>query len=289
MSAFSWAAARLGLTATGTRQKWRGSCPACCYPSSFAMTVSRGRVLVWCASCQDQKAVWRAVRPELSAASLPPAQDRGTEVPPIWNKRGRREIALQLWQRASAGPSTPVAFYLASRGLEPFSACERLRFSPAVSHPNRLRLPAMMALVTDVDDIPLAVHRTYLQADGSGKADVEPSKASLGSICGGAIRLAPPAERIVVAEGIETAASAGMLLGLPAWSAVSAGNLSQHLCLPPMVKEIVIAADADRPGATAAEVAAARWCQEGRTVQIARPNRAGADFNDILMGRRNGR
>ena len=289
MSDYDRTAARLGLRATARREQWRGSCPACRYPSSFTMTVSRGRLLVWCASCQDRKAVWRAVGPELPSSLLPPAQDLGTTAPPAWNTHGRREFALALWERALPGPSTPVATYLASRCLEPFSACEGLRYSPAARHPNGPPLPAMLALVTDVDDIPLAVHRTYLRADGSGKADVDPQKASLGSICGGAIRLAPPAEKMVVAEGIETAASAGMLLDLPAWSAVSAGNMSQHLRFPPIVKEIVIAADADRPGEAAAEAAAARWCQEGRTVQIARPKRAGADFNDILMERRNGR
>jgi len=252
------------------------------------MTVSRGKVLVWCASCQNQEAVWRAARAEIS--SLPPSQVPGRAVsgPPGATMQGRSEFALALWERASAAPSTPVERYLAARNLEPFSTCDRLRYSPAARHPNGPILPAMMALVTDVEDTPLAVHRTYLRPDGSGKADIDPPKATLGNICGGAIRLAPPAERMVVAEGTETAASAGLIFGLPAWSAISAGNLGHNLQLPHLVREIVIAADADLPGEAAAVAAAARWRREGRVVQIARPNRAGTDFNDILMGRLNG-
>ena len=51
---------------------------------------------------------------------------------------------------------------------------------------------------------------------------------------------------------------------------------------------VVIAADHDGPGLKAAEAAADRWQSEGRRVRIARPDRAGADFNDILRERENG-
>lgn len=48
---------------------------------------------------------------------------------------------------------------------------------------------------------------------------------------GGAVRLAPPlAAEVVIGEGLETAGAAGLLIGVPAWSAVSAGNLEQAGC-----------------------------------------------------------
>jgi len=75
----------------------------------------------------------------------------------------------------------------------------------------------------------------------------------------------------VIGEGIETAASAGLLLGLPAWAAMSAGNLAKGLLLPPEVRAVVVAADPDRPGRAAADAAAIRWQAEGRRVRTATP------------------
>ena len=142
----------------------------------------------------------------------------------------------------------------------------------------------MVALVQDVAGEPIAVHRTYIRRDGAGKAPVVPDRASLGPVWGGAVRLDPPALEIVVSEGIETAASAGVLLDLPAWSAVSAGNLAKGLVLPPEVRSVVIAADPDEAGERAAQRAALRWNHEGRRVRIARPTGTG-DFNDLLRER----
>ena len=68
----------------------------------------------------------------------------------------------------------------------------------------------------------LGVHRTYLTAMDEGPRD--PQRASKGAIWGGAIRLAPTAPEIVIGEGVETSASAGLLLGLPAWAATLPGT-----------------------------------------------------------------
>jgi putative DNA primase/helicase len=104
-------------------------------------------------------------------------------------------------------------------------------------------------------------------------------------VWGGAIRLDPEAPEIAIGEGIESSASAGRLLDLPAWAALSAGNMARGLILPPLVRAVVIAADADEAGQKAAEAAAARWRAEGRRVRIARPDKPGHDFNDILAER----
>ena len=130
------------------------------------------------------------------------------------------------------------------------------------------------------------MHRTFLARDGR-KASVEPVKASLGPVWGGAIRLNghdPNLSRWSIGEGIETAASAGWLLGLPAWAAISAGNMAKGLALPPEVRRVVIAADPDDVGRKAARDAWIRWTAEGREVRIAVPD-AGGDFNDLLMAR----
>jgi hypothetical protein len=143
----------------------------------------------------------------------------------------------------------------------------------------------MIALVCDVVGTPIGVHRTFLARDGS-KARAEPAKASLGPVWTGAIRLDPitSGAPLVIGEGIESSASAGRLMGLPAWAAIGAGNLARGVLLPPEVGSVVIAADPDPAGAAAARDAWQRWSDEGRSVRIATPDGLG-DFNDLLLAR----
>jgi putative DNA primase/helicase len=142
----------------------------------------------------------------------------------------------------------------------------------------------LIALVSAPDGTPLAVHRTFITRDGR-KATVEPVKASLGPVWGGAIRLNDhdPRQPLAIGEGIESAGAAGVLLGLPAWAALSAGNMAKGLVLPQEARRVVIAADPDEAGRQAARDAWTRWTAEGREVRVAVPNGAG-DFNDLLRG-----
>jgi len=141
----------------------------------------------------------------------------------------------------------------------------------------------MVALVSrGPDDIPLAVHRTFLARDGSGKAPVEPQKMMLGPCRGGAVRLGNPGDVLMVGEGIETCLAAMQATGNPAWAALSTSGL-RALNLPDDVREVIVLADGDDPGESAARVCASRWKREGRRVRIARPPR-GLDFNDMLAG-----
>ncbi len=68
-----------------------------------------------------------------------------------------------------------------------------------------------------------------------------------------------------------------------AWAALSTSGL-RALDLPEQAREVIVLADGDDPGETAAREAALRWKREGRSVRIARPPR-GLDFNDVLLGR----
>ncbi len=273
-------AGRLGLRKL--RTQWRGNCPACSYHDTF---IVRGRpdqiARVSCVSCNDLDAITdvlqRVTRGEWKpAAPRPPEGDAE-----IRAEKQRR--ARALWERSR--PDSILAAYLASRGLASLEASTVLRFAPSVGYPEGgLKLPAMIARVQDVDGETVAVHRTYLCRDGSGQAGVDIRKASLGPVWGAAIRLNPhdPSRPLVVGEGIETAASAGIMLQAPAWSAISAGNLGAALQLPADVRDIVIAADRDSEGRSRAGQAARRWQQEGRTVRIAVPTGSG-DWNDALV------
>jgi phage/plasmid primase-like uncharacterized protein len=146
----------------------------------------------------------------------------------------------------------------------------------------------MVALVENVTRGPVAIHRTYLQSNGSAKALAEPDKASLGPVGGGAVRLATPepGEWLVIAEGLETALSVAVACAMPAWAALSAGGI-RSLVLPSEIAKVLICADNDTNGVgqRAAHEAARRWLAEGRQVRIAMPPTLDSDFNDLIRSR----
>jgi hypothetical protein len=199
----------------------------------------------------------------------------------------RSSHALRLWDECIAA-SGEVEVYLRGRGLPPPYPAT-LRLHPRLWHsPTRHPLPAMVALVIDIENRPVAIHRTYLRSSGRGKALVSDPKLSLGPVMGGAIRLAmfDPDRPLMIGEGIETCMSAIALMGHPAWSAVSAVNLARHVRLPAEARDIILLADNDAAGEDAVMAAAARFRIEGRRVRIARPPADFKDFNDLLTGKR---
>ena len=272
---------RLGLERSG--RSWRGTCPACDYPRAFAARLGKNNAaLIFCANgCRH--ADLRAALESLGAGIL-----LKTRPPPTaaTESRRRQGAALRLAEGSLPAAGTLADTYLTGRALPGLAASPALRFRHDTPHPEGGKLPALVAMVTDTDGRAVAVHRTYLARDGGGKAKVTPDRASLGPVWGGAIRLADatPDGVVLVGEGIETAASAGRLTGLPAWAAISAGNLARGLILPASIRRVVIAVDPDPPGEAAAREAADRWRHAGLAVQLARPTGQG-DFNDILRAR----
>jgi putative DNA primase/helicase len=157
-----------------------------------------------------------------------------------------------------------------------------MRWVPALRRPDGTDGPAMVARVNGLDGELIALHRTWIERDASGvwrRRD----RASLGPVAGGAVRLAPARETLLVAEGIETTLSAMELTGQPGWAALSSIGL-ERLLLPAEAQDVMIFADRDRGGAgeRAARRAAARWVGEGRRVRLVIPDRPGADANDLL-------
>jgi putative DNA primase/helicase len=280
-------ATRWNLRRVAGRPEWRGNCPACEYHDAFVMTQRDGMPLIWCASCGGDRAIMGGLLRGAGVSESPPRHD-GSRQRDDDAAEARKARALGLWRGSVPCAGTIAAIYLASRGLTGLEASDALRFRADCPHPSGGTLPAMMALVLDVAGSPMALHRTYLKPDGTGKADADPPRAGLGAHAGGAIRLHTAAPELVIAEGIETSASAGRLLGLPAWAAISAGNLARTLALPHEVRAVVIAADPDPPGMRAANAAAARWQAEGRRVRIATPNKPECDFNNLLCEASNG-
>jgi phage/plasmid primase-like uncharacterized protein len=142
----------------------------------------------------------------------------------------------------------------------------------------------MLARIDDADGMLIGVHRTFLRPDGAGKAAVNPTKAMIGRAAGGAVRLAPAAETLIVGEGIESTFSAMQATGLPGWASLSTAGLTA-LVLPSVVQTVVIVADNDGNGAgqRAALAAAQRWRREGRQVSIWISPQVSTDASDLLL------
>lgn len=274
-------AARLGLHRAG--RGWRGDCPLCTYCASLTLDIGEGgHPLVWCASCGDSAGLARLLR---SMGGLPerpeaPTPDRQPEAERLAE---RRERAQGLWNGAEPlTPDCPAGLYLARRKIEAVMTSPALRWRRDMPHPAGGRRLALLARIDGPDGKLQGVQRIFLKPDGT-KADIEPQKATLGRMAGGAIRLQAASTKLTVAEGLESAAAAGAILGLPAWAAISAGNMARSLILPAEICSIIITADHDEPGLRAAEDAATRWRDEGRSVRVIRACRPGTDANDILV------
>jgi hypothetical protein len=110
------------------------------------------------------------------------------------DEANRSEAALAIWEAATPAAGTPVASYLVSRGPH-IPPPPTLRFHAGLKHPSGGNWPAIVALVTrGADDVPIAIHRSFLARDGSGKAPVDPQRMMLGPCRGGAVRLTPVAD-----------------------------------------------------------------------------------------------
>jgi len=182
---------------------------------------------------------------------------------------------------------SPVAKYLRARlgGSPP--QVQYLREADGVFHSGDKNChPAMVAKVVGWNDVAVNLHMTYLTRDGR-KADLSPAKKVMpGKLPEGcAIRLMPAAEIMGVAEGIETALSASLLLGIPVWACVNGGLLAKWRP-PEEAHEIVVFGDNDTNytgQAKAYELANRLEVQFKRRTKVMIPQIAGTDWNDFYL------
>ena len=197
----------------------------------------------------------------------------------------RRDCARRLWDSTRPIAGTVAAAYLDARGVGHVAGAPALRFHPGITHPNESgRLPALVAGIQDAGGRFVGIQRTYL--NGPRKAALDPVRASLGSLAGGAVRLVPVTDDVLLlGEGIESTAAAVRVLDWPggAWATLGTSGL-RSVVLPASVRRVVVAADRDVEGAAqkAAATLARRLKAEGRRVECWLPFIFG-DFNDELM------
>ena len=193
----------------------------------------------------------------------------------------RIALARRIWDEACDPRKSPVARYLAGRGIVLDAWPASVRYHPSCPRGHTERMPAMVALVECVERGIVGLHGTFLTPDYRRH-----DRASFGPVGGGAVRFGSPrsGEWFPVAEGIETTAAVVVSCGMPAWAALSAEGI-RALTLPPEATHVVICADHDASGTgeRAARDAAARWLSEGRRVRIAMPPEADTDMANILI------
>jgi putative DNA primase/helicase len=179
-------------------------------PSLSIRDADDGKVLLRChAGCDQAQVIAELRRRGLWAEHGPPRSrpvrpQRRRAVNDRAKDTERTGAALSIWQATVPAAGTPVEIYLRSRGIG-IALPPTIRFHMGLRHPSGGTWPAMVALVSrGRDDAPLAIHRTFLSRDGAGKAAVEPQRMMLGPCRGGAVRLAPVGDTLMVGEGMET-------------------------------------------------------------------------------------
>ncbi|AOY02368.1 toprim domain-containing protein [Jeongeupia sp. USM3] len=214
----------------------------------------------------------------------------------LWAKARARNAAL--WQEAQpVDADSPAGLYLAGRGLVLDHYPKALRFHPALPYWHQENgepvllgyFPALLAAVQAADGTPVALHKTYLDADGH-KADVPSVKkwsSPSGTTRGATVRLYPAGPQLAITEGIETALAVHCANGLPVWAGLSAYGMAQAV-LPADAVEVFVFADHDDNGTgqQAADTLAGRLLAEGRTVRVLLPSSPGRDWLDVLEGGR---
>lgn len=172
--------------------------------------------------------------------------------------------------------------YLADRGLYTLSAPPTLRYAPSLRRPDGTSGPAMVARIDGPDGELCGVHRTWLRRGAAGIWR-RTERRMLGRAAGGAVRLAPAGETLLVGEGIETYLAGVAATGLPGWAALSTSGMVA-LILPAAVRDLLIVVDRDASGAgeRAARTAGRRWLAEGRWVRLVIPHAIGADAADLI-------
>jgi hypothetical protein len=147
----------------------------------------------------------------------------------------QRDKARYLWRVSEPAGGTIVETYLRSRGIA-VPPPASIRYLPARDEHH----PAMITCYGIPDEpepgvleisesVITAAHLTLLKPDGSGKADADLNKLTIGSPAGRPLVLSPMNDLmgLAVTEGIEDALSVHQATGLGSWAAGSAGYMPQ--------------------------------------------------------------
>jgi hypothetical protein len=189
----------------------------------------------YCARCDERGYLrdtsTKRIRPDYAAIAR--AKAEGIEREQIATMQ-KRATARWLWRNAQPITNTIGECYLRDcRGYScPFPATLRflpalMDYEPAIIAAFGLATEPEPGLLAIADANIVGVHLTKLEADGSGKADVEKPKIMIGRSRGTPIVLAPINDLfgLAITEGIEDGLSTLQSTGLGVWVAGSASRM----------------------------------------------------------------
>jgi putative DNA primase/helicase len=279
-----------------------GPCPACGGTDRYRFDNKGGRGGFYCNGCGAGDGFALLMR--VYRWDFPTARDRvmaaaGLQDAPRWTpirtaptaapdvaRPPSRVLRLRMESCELYDCADAIA-YLTSRHLWPFAADSALRAHSSLeyfaSDQGRVgRYPALIAEVRDINGQLVTAHVTYLEA-GRKLTRYEPRKllSPLTGREGCAVRLAPiTGDTLGIAEGLETSLAAAQLHGVPVWAALNTALLAKFTP-PAAVKRLLIFADADVPGLSAAAALMQRL--QGRVaLEIRTPPRGAKDWANVL-------
>lgn len=282
-----------------------GPCPICGGKDRFRFDNKRGRGDYICSQCgagDGFKLIVRAhglsfkeaFKRVIGLAGLGGRYERPMQLPqsaPVVEgpSKPTKRVEMLLRESCAIEDCAPVLAYLARRELWPLPNNHGLRAHPSVEYWNdgasRGRHPALVAAVRNLGGELVTAHVTYLTYEGEKLPNVEPRKL-LSAVKGHdsvAVPLWPPDGRVLgIAEGIETALSAGLVHHVPVWAALNT-SLLQKFEPPQHIEKVLIFADRDVAGLDAATKLMQRL-QERVKLEIKTPQTK--DWNDYLVQKR---
>lgn len=147
--------------------------------------------------------------------------------------------------------------------------------------------PAMLAALHEGERL-VALQRTFLDPDEPRRArDLDNPRRMLGRPGQGAVILAPANDTLGLAEGIETALSAILLLDIPVWATLGNERLP-HIAIPGSVTRLILLPDNDCGGRIGAAKAVEAYAMPGRTIETLWPPHGFNDWNDALRAKGKG-
>ncbi|WP_342250300.1 DUF7146 domain-containing protein [Sphingomonas sp. OTU376] len=187
-----------------------------------------------------------------------------------------------LWDQAYVIDVGRGVEYLRGRGIG--AGGPSSRFHPAVplGRGRRLRFrPALLAAVVERDRL-IAVQRIFLDTRLQALApDLDEPRLLLGRPRKGAVRLEEPGAVLGLAEGVETALSASLLLRIPVWATLGSERLAA-IDIPSCVRRLVLLPDADHAGVRAERRARSAYRALGLQTETRWPWFGLKDWNDVL-------
>lgn len=265
---------------------WRPNGGMCCCPAhadrtpSLSVRVGNRSLLFKCfAGCSGIDIIRAVRRLKLDV----PVDDELGPLAHSHHDIGMAERARTIWNQAQPITGTPAAVYLAARGITHLSPALRFHPSTPLGRGRSVRFrPALIAAVREQSRI-VAVQRIFIDCASAKLApDLAKAKLTLGRPLTGAVQLYPPGNCLGIAEGIETAESAAILLGIPVWATLGSERMAR-IAIPDFVERLILLPDNDAAGHLAGRQAQVVYARPGRVIVTHWPWYRLNDWNRVLL------